>query len=146
MVIGAAVVLAVLGALTLLSGRPPAETNTNGPYLAKMQVSGVHMSRAQNLAGGSLTYIEGKITNNGDHKITAAREEVIFKNSLNEVAQKDVLTVNVLLRELPYADYGPIDQAPLTPGQTRDFRVVLEHVTADWNGQMPQVKVVSVSF
>src|ERR1700686_3985438 len=143
--VGPAVVLAVLGAVALLSGRPSAETNANDPYLARMQVSGLHMSRAQNLAGGSLTYIEGKLTNNGDRTITTAREEVIFRNSLGEVAQKDVLTGSVLLRDQPYADYGPIEQSPLAPGQTRDFRLILEHVTADWDGQMPQVKVVSVS-
>jgi hypothetical protein len=146
MAIGVAVVLAVLGAVALFSGRPSSQTNTNDPYLPKMQVSGLHMAQAQNLAGASLTYIEGKITNNGDRKITAAREEVIFRNSLGEVAQKDVIAVNVLLRSIPYDDYGPLDQAPLAPGQSRDFRLTLEHVTEDWNGQMPQVRVVSVSY
>src|ERR1700682_2306511 len=141
MAIGAAVVLVVLGALILFSGRPSSQANTNSPYLVKMQVSGVHMARAETLGGTSLTYVEGKITNNGDRKITAAREEVVFKNSLGEIAQKDALVVTVLLREQPYADYGPLDQAPLAPGQTRDFRLILEHVTADWDGQMPQVKV-----
>src|SRR5260370_30173965 len=104
MIVGAAVVLAVLGAVALLSGRRPAETTT-GPYLAKMQVSGLHMSRAENYAGTYLTYIEGKITNNGDRKVTAAHEEVIFRNGLGEISQKDVLVVTVLLRDQSYADY-----------------------------------------
>jgi len=146
MIIGAVVVLAVLVALALFSSRPSSQANTNDPYLAKMQVSDVHMAQAQNLAGASFTYIKGKITNNGDRKITGAREEVIFRNSLGEIAQKDVIVVNVLLRSIPYDDYGPIDQAPLAPGQTRDFQLTLEHVTADWDGQMPQVRVVAVSY
>jgi hypothetical protein len=148
MVIGAFVVLAIVGGVVLLtrSGRPAA-SNPSDPNLKKLQVSQLHMATAQNFAGGSVTYIEGKITNGSDRKVTAARVEVIFKNALGEIAQDEkTLPVTVLLPNVPYVDYGPIDRAPLNPGQTRDFRLTLEHVTADWDGQVPQVKVVGIGY
>ncbi len=147
MAAGAVVVLAMIGVFMLLGrSSPPTDVKAVDPYLAKMQVSGLHMATAQNFAGSSVTYIEGKITNGGDRKLTAARVEVLFKNSLGEVAQKEMLAVTVLLPNVPYVDYGPIEQAPLAPAQTRDFRLTLEHVSTDWDGQIPQVKVVSVSY
>ena len=104
------------------------------------------MATAQNFAGGTVTYIQGKITNIGDRRVTGATAEVVFKNSLGEVSQwEKSLPIMVLLPNLPYVDYGPMEHASLAPGQTRDFRLTLEHVTADWDGQIPQIKVVSVS-
>jgi hypothetical protein len=75
-----------------------------------------------------------------------ARVEVLFKNSLGETAQKDTLPVTVLLPNVPYVDYGLMDRAPLAPGQARDFRLTLEHVSTDWDGQIPQVRAVTVSY
>src|SRR5882724_6739732 len=148
MAAGVAVMLAILGAYFLVGriNHTDANVKPDDPYLAKMQISSLHMATAQNFAGSSVTYIEGKITNNGDRKVTAARVEVLFKNGLGEIAQKEMLTVTVLLRSEPYVDYGAIDQAPLASGQARDFRLTLEHVSTDWDGQIPQVKVVSVGY
>jgi hypothetical protein len=147
MAAGGAVVLVLIVVLVLLTraGRPPAPS-PGDPNLAKLQVSGLHMAIAQNFAGGSVTYIEGKLTNGTDRKVTGASVQVIFKNSLGEIAQKDMLPVTVLLPNVPYVDYGLIDRAPLATGQTRDFRLTLEHVTTDWDGQVPTVKVVSIGY
>jgi hypothetical protein len=54
--------------------------------------------------------------------------------------------MTVLLPNVPYVDYGLIDRAPLAAGQARDFRLTLEHVTTDWDGQVPTVKVVSIAY
>jgi hypothetical protein len=147
MIVGVVVVLAIVAGLVLLtrSGRPAAP-NPGDPNLQKLQVSDLHMATAQNFAGGSVTYIEGKITNGSDRKVTSASVQVLFKNALGETAQKDTLPVTVLLPNVPYVDYGLIDRAPLAPGQARDFRLTLEHVSTDWDGQVPQVKVVSIGY
>jgi hypothetical protein len=101
------------------------------------------MATAQNFAGGSVTYIEGTLTNSGDKKVVGSRVHVVFKNSLGEIVQDDVLPVMGLQTDTPIVDYGPLDRAPIAPGQKRDFRLTLEHITADWNGQIPEVKVVT---
>lgn len=147
MVIGAVVVAAVVVAFIVFgrSGPPPVPSQVD-PYAARLQISNLHMATAENFAGGSVTYILGSIANSGDKKVTGLRVEVLFKNSLGETAQKETLPVMALLPNTPYVDYGTLDRAPLTPGQARDFRLTLEHVSADWDGQVPQVRVVSVSY
>jgi hypothetical protein len=143
---GGFVLVLIIGVVLLTRAGKPASAAPGDPNLAKLQVSGLHMATAENFAGGSVTYIEGKIANATDRKVTAASVQVIFKNSLGEIAQKDTLPVTVLLPNVPYVDYGLIDRAPLAPGQTRDFRLTLEHVTTDWDGQVPTVKVVSLAY
>src|SRR6267142_4134424 len=145
--LGAAVVLALVVAVALI-GRWSSTADTTAapnPYIAKLEVTGLHMATAENFAGGRVTYIEGTLANHGDRKVTAARIEIVFKDVLGQVAQKDALPVMVVQPNIPYLDYGPLDLAPLAPGQTRDFRLTIEHITTEWDGQIPQAKVVSVS-
>lgn len=146
-ILGAALVVALIAAFILygrLSGSRDA--NTTDPYLNKLQLTGLHMATAQNFAGGSVTYIEGTLTNAGDRKVNGARVLVTFRNSLDEITQKETLPVTVLISNTTYADYGTLDRAPLAPGQSRNFRVTMEYVTRDWDGQIPQVKVISVGY
>jgi len=147
MAIGGVFVVVLIAAVVMLTrAGKPANSGSADPNLAKLQISNLHMATAQNFAGGSVTYIEGKLTNGTDRKVTGASIQVLFKNSLGEITQKDTLPVTVLLPNVPYVDYGLIDRAPLAAGQTRDFRLTLEHVTADWDGQAPTVKVVSMAY
>ena len=149
MILGAVFVVLVIGAIVLATraGNSKGGAGAGDPNLAKLQLSNLHMATAQNFAGSSVTYIEGKITNTSDRKVTAVRVEMIFKNTIGEIAQDEkALPLTVLLPNVPYVDYGPVDRAPLAPGQARDFRLTLEHVSADWDGQVPQVRVVSVGY
>jgi hypothetical protein len=143
--VAATVVVVVTVTLIVLFTRNKTTPSRPDPYTARLQISNVRMATAQNFAGGSVTYIEGTLSNLGDKRVTSARVQVIFKNSLGEIVQDEVLPVMVLQPDAPIVDYGPMERAPLGPGQSRDFRVTLEHVTADWNSQIPQIKVVAVS-
>lgn len=147
MAIGVVLVAAIVAAV-VLAGRAGKNSGASAPdpNLAKIEVSDVHMATAQSFAGNSVTYIEGKISNHTDKKLTGARVEVLFKNSLGEAAQKEVLPVTVVMPNSPYLDYGPLDRAPVAPGKSSDFRLTLEHVSADWDGQIPQVKMAAASF
>lgn len=148
MAIGVVLVAAIIAVLILAgrAGKSSANANPGDPTLAKLQISDLHMATAQNFAGNSVTYIEGKISNHSDKKITGARIEVLFKNSISEVVQKEVLPVAVVMPNSPYLDYGPLDRAPLAPGQASDFRLTLEHVSTDWDGQIPQARMVAVTY
>lgn len=146
MAIGAVLVIVAVAVIVMATrGNRSGGPNQPDPYAAKLQISGLHMSTAENFAGGTVTYIEGKIANSGDKKVTGAQVELIFKNSLGEVSQKEHLPVMVVLPNIPYVDYGPLSRAPLPSGQERNFRLTVEHVTADWDGQLPQVRTISVS-
>lgn len=149
MAIGVALVLVAIATIVLATraGKSGGSTSAGDANLAKLQLSNLHMSTAQNFAGNSVTYIEGKITNASDRKVTAVRVSVTFKNALGETAQEErALPLAVLLPNVPYVDYGPVDRAPLAPGQARDFRLTLEHVSLDWDRQVPQMKVVSAGY
>ena len=147
MIIGGVLVAVIVAAVVIIGRSSSDQSNTKSdPYTQKLQLSNLHMATAENFAGGSVTYIEGNISNTGDKKVTGATVELLFKNSLGETSQKENSVVMVRLPNVPYVDYGAIQQAPLAPGQSRDFRLTLEHVTADWDGQVPQVRVVSVAY
>ena len=146
MAVGAALVIVAVAVIVLATrGKGSNNSNQPDPYAAKLQISGLHMSTAENFAGGTVTYIEGKIANSGDKKVTGAQVELIFKNSLGEVSQKEHLPVMVVLPNIPYVDYGPLNRAPLPAGQERNFRLTVEHVTMDWDGQLPEVRITGIS-
>ena len=141
---GLGVVVVIVAAIVLFSRMGRREANPNDPYLAKLQLSNLHMATARNFAGTSVTYIEGRLTNAGDRKVTGASVMVVFKNALGEITQKEPLPVTVLIPNSPYVDFGTLDRAPLAAGQARDFRLTLEYITPDWDGQIPDVRVTSV--
>lgn len=145
MMVGAALVVVVVVLLVIFGRSSASNSSTLDPYLAQLQLSNLHMATAESFAGGSVTYIQGTITNAGDKKVSDARVQVLFKNSLDEIAQKETLAVMVVLPNTPYTDYGPLTQAPLAPGKSSDFRLTLEHVTADWDGQVPQLRIISAN-
>jgi hypothetical protein len=146
MIVGASVVVVIIAALIAfgIMGRPRAGSPSD-PYLAKLELSNLSMAKAENYAGGSVTYIEGTLINNGDKKLTSATVQVTFKNYLGQVSQKETVPVTVVTNNPAYVDYGTLDRAPLAPGQRRGFRLTLEYVTPDWDGQVPEVKVVSIA-
>jgi hypothetical protein len=146
MALGGAMVLIVLIAIGIIARNKANEGPKADPYTAQVQVSNLHMATAENFAGGSVTYIEGTINNAGDKKLTGAQVQVFFKNSLGETAQKETLPVMVVMPNTPYVDYGTLDRAPLAAHQSRGFRLTLEHVSADWDGQIPAVRVVAVTY
>src|SRR5579864_3223316 len=135
MIVGAVLVIVAVALIVVLT-RNKATAGRSDPYIAKLQISNLHMATAQNFAGGSVTYIDGTLANTGDKRVTAAGVQVTFKNSLGEVVGEPGLPVMVLQPNTPIVDYGPM---------ARDFRLTLEHISADWDGQIPQVKVVSVT-
>ena len=147
MIVGAVLVVAVVGAVTVFGvlGRSRAGS-PNDPYLSKLELSNLSMAKAENYAGGSVTYIEGTLTNTGDKKVTSATVQVTFRNPLGQISQKETVPVTVVTNNPAYVDYGTLDRSPLAPGQYRGFRLTLEYVTPDWDGQVPQVKVVSVGY
>ena len=145
--VGVAIVAIAVGAMVLLSRSKPAGTGTVDPYAARLQVSDVRMSAAENFVGGTVSYLEGRISNTGDKAVVAAALEVTFRNSLGEVVQKETMPVRALQ---PHSVTGTAEMfdlriAPLQPGKTIDFRLTFEHISDDWNHEYPLLKFVSVT-
>lgn len=144
--IGAAAIAIVVVLVILLSKPAPQPTRAPAdPYAAKVVLTGLHMSVAENFAGAEVTYIEGQVENTGDKAVTGATVEMRFKNTLGEVAQKEDLPLMVVTTREPYIDQALLSETlPLKPGQKRDFRLALEHVSADWDRALPETQVVGV--
>jgi hypothetical protein len=145
--IAVAGVAVVVGALAFLfrDHKKPAAHSGPPPYAANLSISGVHFSRAENFVGGAVTYIEGKIANNGDQTVTAIDAEVIFRNDLGEVVDKQTQPLAVEAALLGNSDWVSLGARPLLPGRVANFRLTFEHISADWNQGYPEIAFVTVT-
>jgi hypothetical protein len=114
------------------------------PYASSLAISNVVMSESSNLAGGKVTYIDGRITNSGTRTVTGISAQVLFRNAANEVAQNETQPLKWVRTRDPYVDLEPASAAPMNPGDNRDFRMIFDTVTPDWNGAYPEIRIVRV--
>jgi Protein of unknown function (DUF2393) len=142
--LGVAFVLVVVGVIAVLSRSSPKATTPSNPYAAKLNLSDLKMSAAENFVGARITYIDGTVTNTGDKTVTHAAVHVAFKNSLGEVAQADDVVLYILKTAGPYPDTVDLHLLPLAPGQSAPFRLTFDHISNDWDRAYPDLKVTDV--
>ncbi len=149
LVVGFVVIAVVIGALWVLYRKSSGGPRQPGfdPYASNLQFSDLHLSKAANFVGGEVTYVEGKISNLGRQTVVGAQVEIIFRNSLGEIVQKETQPLRVAQVQLGQPDYVALSAAvPLTSNQTRNFRFAFEHVSADWNQGYPELRVISTKL
>jgi hypothetical protein len=150
LVIAAAAVLivAAIVVFTMERGKGPATVTpisaAPDPYAASLPITNVVMSESSNLAGGKVTYIDGHITNNGNKTVSGVSAQVLFRNTAKEVAQNETQAMKWIRTRDPYVDLEPASAAPLKPGESRDFRLIFDAVTPDWNGVYPEIRIVRI--
>ena len=145
-------VVAISFAVLIIMGGPRHRAEQPGgsglaaadPYAAKLPLSDMKMSEASNFAGGKVTYLDGKVTNRGDKMLTGVTVQVAFRNALGETAQKETLPLNLIRVHEPYVDTQPVSAAPIKPGEEREFRLIFDHVAADWNQEFPETRVIHI--
>lgn len=144
---GAAIMVLAVVLLVVFSRSEPAAQGGVDPYAAKLTISDLSMSAAQNFVGGTVNYLEGKITNQGEKTVVGASLEVTFHNSLGQVVQQDTMPVRALASHSVTGTPEMFDLklAPLAAGKTMDFRLTFEHISGDWNHEYPLLKFVSVT-
>jgi len=120
--------------------------NVVDPNAGFLKVSNIHMSQAANMIGGKMYYVEGQVMNSGTGTITGATIEVTFRNDHQDVCQREQRALTVVLRREPALDVGSLSMEPLKPGKSKDFQIAFEKLVQDWNGQYPEVKVVTVTM
>jgi len=114
------------------------------PYAASLPITNVVMSESSNLAGGKVTYIDGHITNSGSKTVSGVSAQVLFRNAAKEVAQNETQPLKWIRTRDPYVDLEPASSAPMKPGESRDFRMIFDAVTPDWNGVYPEIRIVRI--
>lgn len=115
------------------------------PYSESLAITDLKMSEASNFAGGKVTYLDGKIANQGGRTLTGITVQVAFRNDLKEIAQKETLPLSLIRTREPYVDTQPVSASPLKPGEQREFRLIFDAVAPDWNQQYPEIRVIQVA-
>ena len=144
--IGVALIVLVIGALIFFSrSEAPNASGEPHPYAANLRFADLKLSAAENFVGGSVTYLDGTLTNSGDKTVNNVAVELTFRNTLGEVVQKESMRVMALDESGPYPDIRDLRTAPIAPGKSRPIRLTLEHISADWNRAAPDIKITNVS-
>ena len=98
-----------------------------------------------NLVGATGTYLDGALAHNGDKTGSHATGSVSVRDSLSQVVQADDVPLRILQTSGPYPEAVDLRVAPLAPAQGKPFRLIFEHVTADWNHEYPELRVTEVA-
>jgi hypothetical protein len=70
--------------------------------------------------------------------------QVLFRNDEAMPPQIETLPLSLIRTREPYIDTQPVSAAPLKPGDGREFRLIFESLPANWNTQMPEIRVIQV--
>ncbi len=114
------------------------------PYASSLVLSGLAMSESSNLAGGKVTYLDGRIANQGARSVTAVTVQVLFRDFAHEVTQNETQPLKLIRMRDPYIDLEPVSAAPLRPGDEKDFRLIFDSVKPDWDGAYPEIRILKV--
>jgi hypothetical protein len=144
-VIAVAGVMAVMLAIAFLLREPPKPARTISPYAASLKFSDFKMSAAENFIGATVSYIDGSVTNSGDKTVTHLMVEVVFKDEIGQLAQREEVPLRLLRDTGPYSEAVDLSVMPLAPGQTRPFRLTFDSISAQWNRQYPEIRVTDVT-
>ena len=112
----------------------PVLTEEGKAYFPEIVVSDARMSAAQNFLGGTVTYLNAKVTNKGTKTVRRLDLQLEFVDTLNQVVLRE--TAHAITLRAP----------PLKPGETRAFRVSFDHMPADWNQAAPTITVKYLGF
>lgn len=143
-VVAVTAVIAVMLAIAFLLREPPKPIKTISPYAANLKFSDFKMSAAENFIGATVSYVDGTITNAGDKTVTHLVVEVVFKDEIGQLAQREELPLRVLKTSGPYPEAVDLSASPLPPGQTQSFRLTFDSISAQWNRQYPEIRVTDL--
>jgi Protein of unknown function (DUF2393) len=144
-VIAVAAVIVVMLAIAFLLREPPKAAKGQATYAASLQFSNFKMSAAENFIGSTVSYIDGTVTNSGDKTVTHAVVEVTFKDGIGQLAQRDEVPLQVIRTSGPYPEAVDLSVSPLAPGQSESFRLTFDSISAQWNRQYPEIRVIDVT-
>jgi hypothetical protein len=145
--IAGAVVLATVAGLLLVGHRKTAEiTGVQAPdsYASSLPLTQLQMSESTSLSGGKSTYIDGHIRNAGQATVAGVLVQVLFKNEEQLPPQVETVPLMLIRTHEPYVDTATVGANPLKPGDDREFRLIFESIPANWNMQMPEIRIIKV--
>ena len=149
-VVATLLVLVVAGALLVAERRRPAAVPTTlqtaDAYASSLPLSQLAMSESGNLSGGKQTYLDGHVGNTGGRVVESVTVQVVFQNDVQLAPQIDTQPLRLIRTREPYIDTEPVSAEPIKPGDEREFRLIFDAVSDNWNQQMPEVRVIRVEL
>jgi hypothetical protein len=143
--VGVGVVAVIVLILFLISRSEQKAATGPPPYAANIKFTDLKMSAAENFVGATVSYVDGSVTNTGPQTVTHIVVEVTFKDSMGQLAQRETVPLRVLQPSGPYPDAVDLNASPLAAGQSKTFRLTFEGISAQWNHEYPELKVVDVT-
>ena len=140
-----AVVLALAVIVALLLRSEPKGASGPPPYAANIKLSDFKMSAAENFVGATVSYVDGTVTNAGSKTVTHALLEVVFKDDLGQIVQRENVPLKVLKTGGPYPEAVDLSVSPLAPTQSQPFRLTFESISAQWNHQYPEIEITDLT-
>jgi len=148
LIVGFALVLAVVAIVAILGRGKKEVATTADPYAPMLVVQQATLSQADNFVGSTITYIDLTVRNNGDRTVVGGTVQALFRDTLGEVVQTEILPLRALIHHpLGGADEAAdLAMAPLGPGQTRVLRLTVEHISSQWNQAQPELEFRGLRF
>lgn len=143
-VIAVGVVIAIAAIIAFLLRQQPKTPSGPPSYASSLKLSDFKMSAAENFVGATVSYVDGTVTNSGSQTVTHVMVEVLFKDDLGQLAQREDIPMQVLKTSGPYPEAVDFSVSPLGPGQSTTFRLTFESISAQWNHQYPEIQVTDV--
>ncbi len=145
---GMVALLAVVAAVVVSSRAPVNIAPVQNAYATSLKLSDVKLSAAENYVGGTVTYLDVNITNTGNQTLTGAQMHAVFKNTMGQVVQTESIPLHVLVENqmAGYPDLVDLSRSPIGPGQTRTVRMTLDHISADWDNNPPEMQLVGLKI
>lgn len=137
------VVVAVLALILRSEQKKPAPPPA---YAANLKFSDLQTSAAQNFVGATVSYLDGTVTNTGDKTVFHAVVQITFKDDMGQTAQREEAAIRVLRTGGPYDEAVDLNASPLAPGQSKQFRLTFENISAQWNHAYPDLQITQVTL
>lgn len=113
---------------------PPVLTAEARDYLASLKLSDLNMQAAESYVKQSLVEILGKISNEGPRKVTLVEVNCVFRDTAGQIIKRERVTV------------AGKKTGPLSPGDTKPFRLAFDDVPENWNRAMPDLVIAQIKF
>jgi len=113
--------------------RPPLDAEARA-YLQQIVVADARMSAAETPLGGSITYLDARVINQGSRTVREIDLRLDFMDLVGQMVLRR--TVRPVTSET----------APLGPGESRSLHVTFDHMPAEWNQAPPVSTPTYVSF
>lgn len=150
MIAGSVVLIVVLVWVVAGSRSRKAAVTTPDSYASQLAISDIALSQSSNMAGSQLTYVDGVITNHGNRTVDGVTVQTRFHDGGeapgSSQPQVESSSLSLIRTREPYIDTAPVSSNPIKPGESRPFRLIFDHVGADWNQQNPDIQVLQTHF